>query len=139
MNILKKITIVSLLLILRPSFACACGRELPFSHHLFAWVMWGVLLLIYLIPSIYYVLRFKKYNLSIINLLLSHLGFAILFLLSNYHYELGLNPFLNGLSHYVSVTLLFMLCSLVGITFWIYPAIHTYVKGMEVRQQASNG
>lgn len=136
MNILKKITIVALLVALRPSFACACGGDLPLSYHLFAWVMWGIMLLIYLIPSIYYVLRFNKHQLSIINLLLSHLGFAILFLLSNYHYELGLNPFLNQLSHYVSVTMLFMLCSLVGVILWIYPAIHTYAKGMEIRQRA---
>lgn len=136
MNILKKITIVSLLLLLWSDIANACGGDLPLEHRVLIQVLWGILLLIYLLPSIYYLLRFKRYNLSTINLLIPHLGFAILFLLSQYHYELGLNPFLNWLSHYVSVVIIFMFCALVGIMLWIYPAIHTYSKGMEVRQRA---
>lgn len=136
MNILKKITIVGLLLLLQSNIANACGGDVPQGHRVLTQVLWGILLLIYLLPSIYYLLRFKRYCLSTINLLIAHLSFAILFLLSQYHYELGLNPFLNWLSHYISVTIIFMCCALVGFMLWIYPAIHTYSKGMQVRQRA---
>lgn len=124
---MKKIIILiflTFILSFKPSFACACGDELSSSHQIMAWVIMGVVFLIYLIPSFYFAKYFKKYQLSIEHLILPHvLMIAMLYAMMN-SFKLGLNPIYYWFVDYLSNSFMFAAIGLIGALVWIYPVFY---------------
>lgn len=115
---------LTFILSLKPSFACGCGDELSSSHQIMGWVIMGVVFLIYLIPSFYFAKYFKKYQLSIGHLILSHvLMIAMLYAMMN-SFKLGLNPIYYWFNHYLPNSFIFAVIGLIGVLVWIYPVIY---------------
>jgi hypothetical protein len=115
---------LTFILSLKPSFACGCGDELSSSHQIMSWIVMGVFFLIYLIPSLYFAKYFKKYQLSIGHLILSHvLMIAILYAMMN-SFKLGLNPIYYWFNHYLPNRFIFAAIGLIGVLVWIYPVIY---------------
>lgn len=115
---------LTFILSLKPSFACGCGDELSSSHQIMSWIVMGVVFLIYLIPSFYFAKHFKKYQLSILHLVLPHiLMFGMLYALLN-SFKLGLNPIYYWFADYLPNRLIFVVIGLIGVIFWLYPVIY---------------
>ena len=124
MKNIKILLLLSILFSFRPSFACACGEEIPLSHQMIGWVATAIIFLIYLIPSLYFVKHFKKYQLSILHLVLPHiLMLGILYALMN-SFKLGLNPIYYWFVDYLPNNLIFVVIGLIGVIFWLYPVIY---------------
>ena len=115
---------LTFILSLKPSFACGCGDELSSSHQIMSWIVMGVVFLIYLIPSFYFVKYFKKNQLSIGHVILSHvLMIAILYAMMN-SFKLGLNPIYYWFADYLSNSFIFAAIGFIGVLVWIYPVIY---------------
>lgn len=115
---------LTFILSLKPSFACGCGDELSSSHQIMSWIVMGVVFLIYLIPSLYFAKYFRKYQLSIEHLILSHvLMIAILYAMMN-SFKLGLNPIYYWFADYLSNSFIFAAIGFIGVLVWIYPVIY---------------
>jgi hypothetical protein len=109
---------------LKPSFACGCGDELSSSHQIMSWIVMGVVFLIYLIPSLYFAKYFRKYQLSIEHLILSHvLMIAMLYAMMN-SFKLGLNPIYYWFADYLPNSFIFAAIGFIGVLVWIYPVIY---------------
>ncbi|EPF70233.1 hypothetical protein [Acinetobacter rudis] len=134
MNMRRKIIITACLLVLRPGFAYGYTGELPFIHSLLTWLMWGLFAGLYFLPSIYYVLRYRRCSLSINSLLIPHLAFISLFLMGIYHYELGLSPLLLKMMNYISVTVVFIVFCGLALLLWAYPAFYAYNREVKLQQ-----
>lgn len=136
MNNLKKISLMLILWGLYYQFCYACGGEHePTPMNLILGLgLWTFFIVIYLLPSVYYFLRYKKYQLSILNLLIPHLAFIALGLLSRFYYELGLNPLIYKVLAYIPVAILLLVFCLIGLLLWAYPAFYAYHKEMNTQQ-----
>ncbi|RSZ27896.1 hypothetical protein [Acinetobacter bereziniae] len=128
MNNIKILVLLSIFFSFRPSFACACGEEIPFSHQMIGWVTTAIIFLIYLVPSFYFAKYFKKYQLSILHLVLPHiLMLGMLYALLN-SFKLGLNPIYYWFADYLPNNLIFVVIGLIGVIFWLYPVIYVVKK-----------
>lgn len=115
---------LTFILSLKPSFACGCGDELSSSHQIMSWIVMGVVFLIYLIPSLYFAKYFRKYQLSIEHLILSHvLMIAMLYAMMN-SFKLGLNPIYYWFADYFPNSFIFAAIGFIGVLVWIYPVIY---------------
>lgn len=115
---------LTFILSLKPSFACGCGDELSSSHQIMSWIVMGVVFLIYLIPSLYFAKYFRKYQLSIEHLILSHvLMIAMLYAMMN-SFKLGLNPIYYWFADYLPNSFIFAAIGFIGVLVWIYPVIY---------------
>lgn len=124
MNNIKILVLLSILLTFRPSFACACGEEIPLSHQMIGWITTAILFLLYLVPSFYFAKYFKRYQLSILHLIFPHmLMFALLYAMMN-SFKLGLNPIYDWVATYLPNSLIFAAIGLIGVIFWFYPVIY---------------
>jgi len=133
MNILRKITIYLGLLVLQPSITQGYAGGLLLIHSLFTWLMWVLFVALYFLPSIYYILRYRRCNLSINSLLIPHLAFACLLLMGFYHNELGLAPLLLKLIQYISAAAVFVVFCILSLFSWSYPAFYAYSR--EIKSQ----
>lgn len=115
---------LTFILSLKPSFACGCGDELSSSHQIMSWIVMGVVFLIYLIPSLYFAKYFRKYQLSIEHLILSHvLMIAMLYAMMN-SFKLSLNPIYYWFADYLPNSFIFAAIGFIGVLVWIYPVIY---------------
>ncbi|RAV23567.1 hypothetical protein DQE84_20250, partial [Staphylococcus warneri] len=65
------------------------------------WVTTAIIFLIYLIPSFYFAKYFKKYQLSILHLILPHMLMVVLLYAMMNSFKLGLNPIYYWVADYL--------------------------------------
>lgn len=128
MNNIKILVLLGIFFSFRPSFACARGEEVPFSHQMIGWVTTAIIFLIYLIPSFYFAKYFKKYQLSILHLILPHMLMVVLLYAMMNSFKLGLNPIYYWVADYLPNSLIFIAIGLIGVIFWLYPVIYVVKK-----------
>ena len=122
---------------LQPGFACGCGGEYPLSltDQILTWIVKLVFLLIYLIPTFFFVKFYKVFSLKIIHIIIPHFFLFLMIWLLNNTVNLGLMKIYDQIRDVISPLLVIFIVGIVGIFLWFYPII--YILQMKVKRTTS--
>ena len=125
------------MLFLQPGFACGCGGEYPLSltDQILTWIVKLVFLLIYLIPTFFFVKFYKVFSLKIIHIIITHVFLFLMIWLLNNTVNLGLMKIYDQIRDVISPLLVIFIVGIVGIFLWFYPII--YILQMKVKRTTS--
>lgn len=117
-----------LIFFLRPSLACGCGDKITKIDLI---ILFGTLLMIfivYLLPIIYYLMKFKKLKLSLWHMVIPNLmvvGMLFSFIMGH---NLGLASLYYSVENYISSYVIWSIFIFVGVGCWSYPIVFMVLK-----------
>lgn len=121
MKIPKLLSLVALVVLIQPSFACGCGDS---SIQPLLMMLQIVLLVSYLMPSAYFLFCIRNTKLSLWVLIISHSLMMTQALFDGLGMYYLLRPFMG----YISNNVLSNIDTLILILIWLFPAIYAYLK-----------
>lgn len=123
MKFLKNVIFLILLVVVPPSFACGCGdRGSSWSSQEI--ILAIALVLVYFLPTIYYLFCLGKNKLSLWVLFISHAVVLLPLLLG----DLGLHYIYRSLMAYIPDLVVYVGYSLFLLLVWIFPACYAFYK-----------